>query len=133
LSFFNNLKKIEDQKLIAKDELLKELSRQAAAHNNHLAQMLRAQEEELLSVFEKLKPFLYLTKLFIRFEFLIWFYFKRKLLIEREKIRDEFNSQVAQSLGRLKGIEHALNGKSQILLYHAIIIWYRAIFLFNTF
>jgi hypothetical protein len=33
------------------------------------------------------------------------------LLIESEKIRQEFYSKVAGTLGRVKGIENALNGK----------------------
>jgi len=35
------------------DEIKKELSRQAAAHNNHLAQMLRIQHDELKAIYEK--------------------------------------------------------------------------------
>lgn len=35
----------------------------------------------------------------------------RKLIFEKEKARDEFNAKVSEGLGRLKGIEAALNGK----------------------
>ncbi len=45
--------KLEAERQRANEELKKELSRQAAAHNNHLAQMLRIQQEELTSLFEK--------------------------------------------------------------------------------
>ena len=38
-------------------------------------------------------------------------FFLRKLLIECEKIRQEFYSNVAGSLGKVKGIENALNSK----------------------
>ena len=53
------------------EELKKELSRQAAAHNNHLAKMLKLQQEELESLYEK-----YLINLFsIFFLFLLIDYF----------------------------------------------------------
>ena len=45
--------KIEIEKQKSIDDLKKELTRQAAAHNNHLAQMLRIQEDELTSIHEK--------------------------------------------------------------------------------
>ena len=45
--------KIEQEKIKSNDVLTKELSRQAAAHNTHLAQMLRIQQEELTSVYDK--------------------------------------------------------------------------------
>ena len=35
------------------EELIKELSRQAAAHNNHLSKMLKLQQEELDLFYEK--------------------------------------------------------------------------------
>lgn len=55
LIFLNNLKKlkIEEQNQKFQEELRKELSRQAAAHNNHLAQMLKIQQDELNSLYEK--------------------------------------------------------------------------------
>ncbi len=40
-------------KLALYDDLKKELSRQAAAHNLHLAQMLKQQEDELELLYEK--------------------------------------------------------------------------------
>jgi hypothetical protein len=46
-------KKIETERQKANEDLKKELSRQAAAHNNHLTQMLRIQHDELQSIFEK--------------------------------------------------------------------------------
>lgn len=36
---------------------------------------------------------------------------EKNLIIERAKIQQEFYSQIAQSLGRVKGIEHALNAR----------------------
>jgi mitofilin len=68
------------------DEILKkELSRQAGAHNNHLSEMLRLQHDELVSLHEK------------------------KLLIEIDKTRTEFFKTVSAGVGRLRGIENALN------------------------
>ena len=40
-------------RLKADEELKKELSRQAAAHNNHLTLMLRIQQNELSDYYEK--------------------------------------------------------------------------------
>ncbi len=40
----------------------------------------------------------------------------RKLIYEKEKTRDEFNAKVAEGLGRLKGIEAALNGTVFIIV-----------------
>lgn len=48
-------KTIEKERENAKEELRKELARQAAAHNNHLAQMLKMQEQELALIYEKYK------------------------------------------------------------------------------
>jgi len=76
----------EQQKADA--ELRKELQRQAAAHNNHLAQMLKIQQDELNALYEK------------------------KLLIETEKVRCDFHAQVSASVGRLKGIEQALESRA---------------------
>ena len=46
-------KTIEKERENAREELRKELARQAAAHNNHLAQMLKMQEQELALIYEK--------------------------------------------------------------------------------
>lgn len=83
---------IESERENAKEELRKELARQAAAHNNHLAQMLKLQEQELALIYEK------------------------KLIFEKEKARDEFNAKVSEGLGRLKGIEAALNARANLEL-----------------
>lgn len=48
-------KTIEKERENAREELRKELARQAAAHNNHLAQMLKMQEQELALIYEKYK------------------------------------------------------------------------------
>lgn len=45
--------KIEAERQRANEELKKELARQASAHNNHLAQMLRIQQDELQSLYDK--------------------------------------------------------------------------------
>lgn len=45
--------KAEDVKEKMIEELKKELSRQANAHNNHLAQMLKMQQEELEGLYKK--------------------------------------------------------------------------------
>ena len=50
---FFYLFKIEEMRLKADEELKKELSRQAAAHNNHLTLMLRIQQNELSDYYEK--------------------------------------------------------------------------------
>lgn len=47
------IKKAEDVRSQMNEELRKELSRQAAAHNNHLAKMLKLQQEELENLHEK--------------------------------------------------------------------------------
>lgn len=44
---------MELERIKAGEELKRELARQAAAHNNHLAQMLRIQQEELSSIYDK--------------------------------------------------------------------------------
>jgi hypothetical protein len=44
---------LEAERERANQELSKELSRQAAAHNNHLAQMLKLQQDELKGLYEK--------------------------------------------------------------------------------
>ena len=49
---------IEEEKAKSLTELKKELARQAAAHNLHLAQMLRIQEEELQKIYQQLKKFI---------------------------------------------------------------------------
>jgi hypothetical protein len=43
---------------------------------------------------------------------LVLFVFRRQLINEKEKIRREFYLKVAESQGRAKGIENALNGNS---------------------
>jgi len=40
-------------------------------------------------------------------------FYKRKLIEEKEKIKNEFYAKVANSFGRMKGIEHALTGKKK--------------------
>lgn len=71
------------------EDLKKELSRQAAAHNNHLAEMLKLQEKELESLYEK------------------------KLLLELERIKRDSYNQVADSFGRLRGIEQTLLARAK--------------------
>ena len=44
---------IEAEKLKTTEAIRKELSRQAAAHNNHLAQMLRIQHDELTAFYDR--------------------------------------------------------------------------------
>jgi hypothetical protein len=44
---------IQEERSKTNDEIKKELIRQAAAHNNHLAQMLKIQYEELTSLHDK--------------------------------------------------------------------------------
>lgn len=94
-------------------EIKKELSRQAAAHNNHLAQMLRIQHDELEAIYKK---YLRRRDYFKLNCDKVLFIFHRQLINEKEKIRHEFYSKVAESLGRAKGIENALNGISFLLL-----------------
>jgi hypothetical protein len=53
LKTVNLLIKAEDVRNQMNEELIKELSRQANAHNNHLAKMLAKQQEELSSFYEK--------------------------------------------------------------------------------
>ncbi|CAF0889017.1 unnamed protein product, partial [Brachionus calyciflorus] len=83
---------LDEQNKKFQEELKKELSRQAAAHNNHLAQMLRIQQEELNSLYEK------------------------RLLAENQKTKDAFYEMVAESLGRLRGIEKSLNARANLEL-----------------
>ncbi|RNA35792.1 MICOS complex subunit MIC60 isoform X5 [Brachionus plicatilis] len=83
---------LEEKSQKFQEELKKELSRQAAAHNNHLAQMLRIQQDELNSLYEK------------------------RLLIENEKTRTSFYQMVSDSLGRLMGIEKSLHARANLEL-----------------
>jgi len=80
----------EDVKEKLNEDLKKELSRQANAHNNHLAQMLKMQQEELESLY------------------------KKKLLIKSDEIRKNYYENVAESYGRLKGIEKALLARADL-------------------
>jgi len=83
---------IEKEKVKTAEDIKKELSRQSAAHNNHLAQMLKMQQDELRAFYDK------------------------KLIFENEKTRQEFYSKVADSLGRIKGIENAINARANLEL-----------------
>lgn len=81
---------LEKDKLLEVEELKRreavrlELAKQAAAHNNHLAQMLNLQHEELGEFYE------------------------RKLAAENQRIRGEFFAKVAETLGKINGIENAM-------------------------
>jgi len=46
-------KLIEAEKLRTNQAVVRELASQAAAHNNHLAQMLKLQQDELLTFYER--------------------------------------------------------------------------------
>lgn len=85
-------KVLEAEKLKANGEIRKELATQAAAHNNHLAQMLKMQQDELVTAYE------------------------RKITIERENIRSEFFAKVAATLGKINGIEHAMKARVNLEL-----------------
>ena len=68
-------------------ELRHQLKRQAAAHSDHLAEVLKVQENELHAKYDT-------------------------LLGERlSEARDEFRESVAGSIARLKGIEAAIDGR----------------------
>lgn len=83
---------LQEAKNLANQTTNKELGRQAAAHNNHLAQMLKLQQDELQIFYE------------------------RKMDAERERIRSEFFSKVAFTLGKVRGIENALNARVNLEL-----------------
>lgn len=85
-------KTIEAERAKANESLRRELARQAVAHNNHLAEMLRIQNEELESLH------------------------KKQLLIEIDKTRNEFFKSVASGVGRLRGIENAINKRANLEL-----------------
>jgi mitofilin len=75
---------LEAEELKRREEIRQELAKQAAAHNNHLAQMLKLQHEELAAFYES------------------------KLTAENQRIRGEFFSRVADTLGKINGIENAM-------------------------
>lgn len=85
-------KLLEAEKIKTTEELNRELASQAAAHNNHLAQMLKMQQEELATFYE------------------------RKLTSERERIRSDFFTKVAETLGKINGIENALKNRVNLEL-----------------
>lgn len=85
-------KVLEAEKIKTSEEIKQELARQAAAHNNHLAQMLKMQHEELATFYE------------------------RKIAAEKEKIRGEFFLKVSETLGKINGIEHALKARVNLEL-----------------
>lgn len=82
----------EAEKAKTTEAINKELATQAAAHNNHLAQMLKMQQEELAAFYE------------------------RKLTSDRERIRGEFFEKVAETLGKINGIENALKARVNLEL-----------------
>ena len=66
-----------------------QLTRQAAAHSDHLSQVLKIQEQEL---HEKYRVML-----------------QDEVLLERDRLRGELNSYIH----RLRGIEAAIEGKEK--------------------
>lgn len=85
-------KLLEVEELKRREAVRQELAKQAAAHNNHLAQMLKLQHEELGAFYE------------------------RKLSAENQRIRGEFFSKVAETLGKINGIENAMKARVNLEL-----------------
>lgn len=85
-------KLLEAEELKRREAVRQELAKQAAAHNNHLAQMLKLQHEELGAFYE------------------------RKLSAENQRIRGEFFAKVAETLGKINGIENAMKARVNLEL-----------------
>ena len=92
--FFNAFVNFQDAEAHVdfENELRRQLSRQAAAHSDHLTSVLRVQEKELEQKFS--------TDL--RFQLM--------------RQSDAFHAQVAVWVARLRGIEAAVDGKFQSIL-----------------
>lgn len=78
-----------DSRVVFEQELRQHLARQAAAHSDHLRDVLKIQEKELEQVFER--------------------ELNTKLIEERQS----FHTEVANWIARLRGIESAVEGRAE--------------------
>lgn len=78
-----------DSRVVFEQELRQHLARQAAAHSDHLKDVLKIQEKELEQVFER--------------------ELNTKLIEERQS----FHTEVANWIARLRGIESAVEGRAE--------------------
>ena len=87
----------EEARIQFEVELRQQLARQAAAHSDHLQEVLKVQERELLQKYER--------------------QFNLKFIEERQA----FQAEIAGWVARLKGIETAVESKFYLIVYIQIL------------
>lgn len=95
--YFVRLFQDEEARIQFEVDLRQQLARQAAAHSDHLQEVLKVQERELLQKYER--------------------QFNLKFIEERQA----FQAEIAGWVARLKGIETAVESKFYFIVYIQIL------------